>query len=741
MAETGPTTTPLPVLAESAEVTRTAIATLLAGPLPDFVVVDGTSLRVEGTTDPERAHVKISWPRGSMRLRVSRVTSNFARRGQPDDREHCQGVQVWTEDGTREMAWTSIEWAVRDAIREGVDTVDVSLGTSFMERGAAEEETGIGNAELGRRARELCGKSGLGDGTRVDVATYDLRALRWTPEPTEVLRRLLVVGIVKTVLRDRARGQLIQGEPPFLIRVPSTAAPVEITAGPAERLTGVHLWFGPSAQQVEGVRGALRFVAEEHPNTKALEQWMREQGELGLTRIDIYTRPLLQLGLAHRNEHDRWSVTAVGAELVESDSADVLYRAFVARYAGFEDTLAFYARHPAAEVDALVTELNRRLGTNWTSSTQAGRRAAWLRAMGLLEGERGAWSVSAKGRAVFEQLPADLKRDLDAATTTVDADPSETSPQPTRLAAEDIPLRDLQLDPRLIAKCVAALNAGKHLLLIGPPGTGKSAIGSALAQHAADVYDLEKPLLATASADWTAYDTIGGWTQRADQRLAFRPGVLTRAIGERRWLVLDELNRADVDKCLGEAFTVLAGGEAQTAYTDDEGAPVRIGRGSTYDPGEWFRVIATMNVRDKASLFRLSYALLRRFAIIEVPAPDDATLRTIARADAGRLGLEQKHADLASTVFTRADGLGGMVELGAAMLRDILSYTKQRGASDLAVAEGVELFVLPQLDGLEAADAKSARNKLATVFSADGAARDLVVQRFEAYFPHVRFDG
>lgn len=733
--------TPLPTLAETTEVTRRAIAELLSGPLPEAIVIDGARLLVEGTTGSERTNVNLSWPKGSMRLRISRVTSNLVRRSQPEDREHSQGVQVWTEDGNRDMAWTSIEWGVRDAIREGASTVDVGLWTSFMERGAAEEETGIGNAELGRRARELCGKSGLGDGTRVQIGCYDLQARRWAQEPTEVLRRLLVVGIIKTVLRDRGRGQLIQGEPPFSIRVPSTASPAEIPPGPSERLAGVHLWFGPGAKQVEGVREALRFIAEERPTTKQLELWIREQGELAHKRIDIYTRPLLQLRLAGRDEHDRWSVTAIGAELVESDSAEILYRSFVANYVGFEETLAFFGRADHGDTDALLADLNQRLETTWSAPAQPARRAYWLRAMGLLEGERGQWSLSAKGREIFEALPLSLKRDFhEAIPPAVDVD-EVSAPQPARLVAEDVPLGELQLEAALVPKCVAALNAGKHVLLIGPPGTGKSEIGRALARHAADVYGLDKPLLATASADWTAYDTIGGWTQLADQRLAFRPGVLTRAIGDRRWLVLDELNRADVDKCLGEAFTVLAGGDAQTAYTDEAGMPVRIGRGSRYDPGDWFRVIATMNVRDKATLFRLSYALLRRFAIIEVPAPDDETLSAIARVDAQRLGLDQKYADIASSVFSRVDGLGRLVELGAAMMRDVLSYTKQRGASDLAVAEGVELFVLPQLDGLEAIDAKSARNKLATVFAAHSDARELVVRRFETYFPHVRFDA
>jgi hypothetical protein len=59
----------------------------------------------------------------------------------------------------------------------------------------------------------------------------------------------------------------------------------------------------------------------------------------------------------------------------------------------------------------------------------------------------------------------------------------------------------------------------------------------------------------------------------------------------------------------------------------------------------------------------------------------------------------------------------------------------------LAIAEGVELFVLPQLDGIEPADAKGTRSKLATIFAADAVAREALVRRFDGYFPHVRFDG
>lgn len=210
----------------------------------------------------------------------------------------------------------------------------------------------------------------------------------------------------------------------------------------------------------------------------------------------------------------------------------MLYRAFVAHYVGFEETLAFYGRHPKADAADLLADLNRRLGMSWAVTAQPIRRAHWLRSMGMLDGERGAWSLSAAGRRVFDRFPDSFKHDVPQAEGVIDDQGNDDSVvQPARLSPEDVPLGDLQLAETLIARCCAALNAGKHLLLIGPPGTAKSAVGKALAQHAADVFGLGTPMLATASADWTAYDTIGGWSQRPDGgRLTFRPGVLTRAL-------------------------------------------------------------------------------------------------------------------------------------------------------------------------------------------------------------------
>src|SRR5690606_31002586 len=108
------------------------------------------------------------------------------------------------------------------------------------------------------------------------------------------------------------------------------------------------------------------------------------------------------------------------------------------------------------------------------------------------------------------------------------------------------------------------------------------------------------------------------------------------AIQEQKWLLVDELNRADVDRAVGELMTVLAGQGTDTHYELDDGRRVSIGSEESRafrDPRS-FRVLATMNIWDKTSLFRLSYAVQRRFAIINVGLPEDSVYASILRVAA-----------------------------------------------------------------------------------------------------------
>lgn len=238
-----------------------------------------------------------------------------------------------------------------------------------------------------------------------------------------------------------------------------------------------------------------------------------------------------------------------------------------------------------------------------------------------------------------------------------------------------VPARPIDLDPasleqslqahkptplhfpwHVIEAACASLNAGKSVIFTGPPGCGKSK----LAQHVAMMATDQPPVLVTASPAWTSGELMGRYLPRQDGRgLRFAPGHLLRAIEDHRWLMIDEFNRADIDGCFGELFSLLAGDTVELPYEEplqDQGgdeadaspaeassnraAPmgtVRVvpeGREvvagyRNYTMSAAFRIVATMNDADRSGLSRLSYALQRRFDIIPVEAPASGVLKEV----------------------------------------------------------------------------------------------------------------
>lgn len=81
------------------------------------------------------------------------------------------------------------------------------------------------------------------------------------------------------------------------------------------------------------------------------------------------------------------------------------------------------------------------------------------------------------------------------------------------------------------------------------------------------------------------------------------------------WLVIDEFNRADIDKAFGQLFTAL---EYNKLIIQD----ITSGKSTRTIPiPEDYRIIGTLNTADKHYLFNLSDALKRRFAYTEISIP------------------------------------------------------------------------------------------------------------------------
>lgn len=267
---------------------------------------------------------------------------------------------------------------------------------------------------------------------------------------------------------------------------------------------------------------------------------------------------------------------------------------------------------------------------------------------------------------------------------------------------------NLKLPEDLLFKISGILNAGKHVILQGAPGCGKTELAIDISESAVDKNFIDGYILTTATSDWTTFDTIGGLMPDKDGKLYFAEGKFLEAIRNNKWLIIDEINRSDIDKAFGQLFTVLSGQGVELPYKAKNGESIKIQstdsnssyyqeETATYFVGKNWKILATMNIYDKDSLFEMSYAFMRRFAFIKLDLPNDSDFEDLIDIWADQLDLYYR--DNLKYLLT----LNSYREIGPAIFKDMIDYIKSRERiqkSDNLIEEAILSYIIPQFDGL-----------------------------------------
>jgi len=229
---------------------------------------------------------------------------------------------------------------------------------------------------------------------------------------------------------------------------------------------------------------------------------------------------------------------------------------------------------------------------------------------------------------------------------------------------------------RELTLVLAAVAAGRDIVLEGPPGTSKSTLLRAItAEWGIPLVFVE------GNADLTPAKLVGHHNPARVLREDYSPdnfvdGPLLRAMREGGFLYIEEFNRAPEDT-INTLLTAMA--ERQ----------VTVPTAGTVSAAATFRVIASMNPYDNVGTTRLSTSVHDRICRLAVSYQD-------AAAERGIVALRAPLPGLASDQYERLVADAVAVTRATREHPDIRQGSSVRGAIDLTLVAG-QLFALREL--------------------------------------------